>query len=143
MSVYLDASVLLPTIVTEKGSGPVDRFMQASATPLLVSEFAAAEVSSALSRLARMGQLTAEDATSRLLDFDSWRIVHAKPIDVESVDVRLAVTFVRRFELKLRTPDALHLAICRRLDAALVTLDRRLSVAARELNIEVAFLEAG
>jgi predicted nucleic acid-binding protein len=37
----------------------------------------------------------------------------------------------------LRAPDALHAAICRRLDLILVTLDRRLAKAALELGIDV------
>jgi hypothetical protein len=47
----------------------------------------------------------------------------------------LAGVFVRRFDLALRVPDALHLAIARRLDVALVTLDRRLATAAGELGV--------
>ena len=42
-----------------------------------------------------------------------------------------------RFELALRAPDALHLAMVRRLDASLITLDRRLAAAARDLDIAV------
>jgi predicted nucleic acid-binding protein len=37
----------------------------------------------------------------------------------------------------LHAPDALHLAISRRLDVALVTFDRRMAAAARELGIAV------
>jgi predicted nucleic acid-binding protein len=37
----------------------------------------------------------------------------------------------------LRAPDALHVAAARRLDVALVTLDRRLTTAARELGVAV------
>jgi predicted nucleic acid-binding protein len=42
---------------------------------------------------------------------------------------------VRRFALGLRTPDALHLAICRRLDLPLLTFDRRQAAAAAALGI--------
>ncbi|HEY2621229.1 MAG TPA: PIN domain-containing protein [Acetobacteraceae bacterium] len=52
-------------------------------------------------------------------------------------DCRLANIFVRRFDLRLRVPDALHAAICRRLGMRLVTLDRRLAAAARTLEIDV------
>ena len=53
-----------------------------------------------------------------------------------------AYIYVRRFDLALRAPDALHLAVARRLDATLVTLDRRLTAAARELGIAVDELKA-
>jgi uncharacterized protein len=57
------------------------------------------------------------------------------PAEVHAVDVRLAGIYVRRFDLGLRAPDAVHIAIARRLDATLVTLDRRLAAAARELGV--------
>lgn len=47
----------------------------------------------------------------------------------------VAGVFVRRFDLALRVPDALHLAIVRRLGVALVTLDRRLATAAGEFGV--------
>ncbi len=58
-----------------------------------------------------------------------------RPAKMYAADMRLAGVFVRRFDLTLRVPDALHLAIARRLDVALVTLDRRLTTAAGELGI--------
>ena len=45
--------------------------------------------------------------------------------------------FASRLPLALRAPDALHLAIARRLDVALVTLDRRMAAAAKELGVAV------
>jgi predicted nucleic acid-binding protein len=54
MSIYLDASFLIPTLVEEKDSAVVNPYLNAVEDELLVSEFAAAEVASALSRLARM-----------------------------------------------------------------------------------------
>lgn len=137
MSVYFDASVLLPTLINEAASSAVDAFMLAGGRDFLVSDFAAAEVASALSRLVRMNLLELSDASARLADFDVWRAAATLSVDVHASDVRLANAYVRRFELMLRAPDALHLAIARRIDATLVTLDRRLSVAARELGVAV------
>ena len=37
---------------------------------------------------------------------------------------------MRRFELMLRAPHALHAALCRRANLTLLTLDRRLAAAA-------------
>jgi uncharacterized protein len=102
---------------------------------LWVSDFAAAEVASALSRLVRMGRLQSTDGAACLSDFDVWRAAMTSAAEIHAVDVRLAGTYVRRFDLGLRAPDALHLAIARRLDATLVTSDRRLAAAARELGV--------
>ena len=104
----------------------------------MVSDFAAAEVASALSRLVRMDRLTMTEAKERLADFDDWRAGATERADMDAHDCRLANSYVRRFELKLRAPDALHAAICRRLGLRLVTLDRRLAAAARELGIDAA-----
>lgn len=140
MSAYLDASAILPILIEEPGSALMDRFMAQSDEALVVSEFAAAEVASALSRLVRTGLLEGADATARLADFDAWRASATIDLDVQASDIRLAHIFVRRFDLMLRAPDALHAALCRRADLTLVTLDRRLSIAAQELGVRTSYL---
>ena len=137
MSVYLDTSVLLPTLIAEPSTEAVYQYLGAIDQELLISDFAAAEVASGLSRLVRMTLLTDADVSARLADFDAWRATMSSPVDIHASDPRLAYVYVRRFDLGLRAPDALHLAITRRLDLVLVTLDRRLATAARELGIAV------
>jgi predicted nucleic acid-binding protein len=137
MSLYLDASVLVPTITEEPSSAAVDAIILANSGELIVSEYAAAEVASALSRLVRMGRLDEPDAKGRLSDFDEWRTSGTDLADFGAHDCRLANRYAHRFELKLRAPDTLHLAICRRLGFQLATLDRRLAAAAREVGVEV------
>ena len=137
MTANLDASALVATLVNEPGSVAIDAFLDRYDGAIGVSDFAAAEVASGLSRLVRARLITQPDAEARLSDFDSWRSIGTETIDVDTSDVRLANTYVRRFELMLRAPDALHAAICRRLDLTLVTLDQRLAGAARELGIDV------
>lgn len=138
MSIYLDASILIPTLVEEPASGVVKDYLIAGEQDLLVSDFAAAEVAAALSRLVRMRLLETADASARLADFESWRAGASSPVDLHDADVRLAYAYVRRFDLMLRAPDALHLAIAARLDATLATLDRRLANAGGELGVSVA-----
>jgi uncharacterized protein len=138
LSVYLDTSVLLPWLVEESASAAIRHYMAAHPQERLISDFAAAEVASALSRLVRMGLLTGAEGSARLTDFDAWRAATSSPADLHASDARLAYAYVRRFDLRLRAPDALHLAIARRLDATLVTLDQRLARAAAELGIAVA-----
>ncbi len=139
MSFYLDASAILPTLLEEDASSAIDAstflaaWRQSSSGRLLPP----AEVASALSRLIRIGDLTFEDASARLADFDAWRAAATSDIDVHASDVRLANVFVRRFELMLRAPNAVHTAICARSGDHLVTLDRRLAHAARELGLTV------
>ena len=138
MSLYLDASAVMPTVVEDRFTQTVAAFLVNCGEHLVISDFGAAEVASALSRLVRMGELTATEAAQRLADFDAWRVGETENAEMDAHDCRLANTYVRRFDLKLRAPDALHAAICRRLQLQLVTLDRRLAAAARELGIAVA-----
>jgi hypothetical protein len=136
MSIYLDASLVMPTLVKEDASGAVEAYLK-TRPERLISDFTAAEVASGLSRLVRTSLLTAEDGAARLADFEAWRAATSSPIEIHAADVRLAYAYVRRFELMLRAPDALHLAIARRIDATLATLDRRLANAAEELGLAV------
>jgi len=142
LSAYLDTSVLLPTLIAEPATEAVYDCLGACEQELLISDFAAAEVASALSRLIRMAMLTDADASARLADFDAWRAAMCMPVDIAASDARLAYIYARRFDLGLRAPDALHLAIARRLDATLITLDRRLAAAAGEMGIAVNVPEA-
>jgi predicted nucleic acid-binding protein len=123
--------------VEEPASALVDQFMAGVEEAICVSEFAASEVASGLSTLLRTQALDANTVHARLVDFDAWRAAETVLIDVESADLRSAGFIVRRFELMLRTADALHIAICRRLNASLVTLDLRLATAARALGLQV------
>jgi len=137
LSLYLDASAILPRLIQEPASPAVRQYLEAARQERLISDFAAAEVASGLSRLVRMGLIDIGDASARLADFEIWRAATSSSVDVHAADVRLAYTYVRRFDLMLRAPDALHLAIVRRIDATLVTLDQRLARAAQELGITV------
>lgn len=140
MKAYLDASALLPMLIAEPGSGAVDAFMETADDGMVVSEFAAAEVASALSRLVRTDRLAAHHASACLADFDAWRATAAEDVELNAADVRLANLYVRRFELMLRAPDALHAAVCRRADLELITLDHRLATAAEALGVATRLL---
>jgi uncharacterized protein len=140
---YLDASVLLPTLIVEPATEAVYGRLAADDQELLISDLAAAEVASALSRLVRKALLAGPDASARLADFEAWRAAMSLTVDIRASDARLAYIYVRRFDLRLRAPNALHLAIARRLDATLVTLDRRVVAAARELGITFEELVIG
>ena len=130
MALYLDASVIVATLVSEATSEVTRQFLFQATEPLLVSSYTDAEVASALSRLVRTKKLTLDAARRTLTHFDDWRLAETMMIEVDDFDIVLAGDLVRQFELKLRTPDALHLAICLRIGAQLVTHDDGLAKAA-------------
>lgn len=135
MSLYLDASVIVPTLVQSPPTATVDAFLSASREAFLVSDFAAAEVASALSRLVRTKELDRADAKARLETFDQWMVLDIVNVEMQPTDVQQAAILVRRFELKLRTPDALHVAICARLGLTLVTRDGGMANAATIVGV--------
>jgi hypothetical protein len=140
VSVYLDASALVPTLIKEAGTKAVDDFLCATDDLLVVSDLAAAEVTSAVSRLLRTGRLGRDQADALLDEFDVWRAAATTTVDFLPADFRQGKLFVRNFDLGLRAPDALHAAICRRTGDRMVTLDRRLATAAATLGVAVEHL---
>lgn len=137
MRAYLDASAILPILIEEAGTSAMDGYMVGRSQDLVVSDFAAAEVASGLSRLVGMAQLSPEIGRQRLANFDDWRAAETVTLELVSADARQASSLVRRFDLMLRAPAALHVAICRRTGDQLITLDRRLADAARALGLDV------
>jgi uncharacterized protein len=140
LTLYLDASVIVPTLVRSPSTSAVHAFLVAATEAFYVSDFAAAEVASALSRLVRTKELDRADAVARLATFDQWLVLDTSNVTMQAADVQQAAAFVRRFELMLRTPDALHIAICSRLTISLVTRDNNMSRAARGVGVTTILL---
>ena len=134
---YFDASALV-AVVLDEPPRPLVRAQIAQATDApLISDFGIAEVSSAVSRLVRTKAKTASEAAEAIRLFDDWVNEVGQTIAVAPSDLPEATLLVRQFDLKLRTPDALHLAICRRLGARMVTLDNNLANACRAVDVAV------
>ena len=136
MSFYLDASAIIPVFVNEAHTDAMERFVGSNFGRYRVSEFASGEVASAFSRLVRMNELSASAARVLLDAFDRWRLTDCSIATVDAADISLAATFVRRFDLKLLLPDAIHLAASQRQKLGLVTFDDRLANAAAALGVD-------
>ncbi|OYW91238.1 MAG: hypothetical protein B7Z13_13035 [Caulobacterales bacterium 32-67-6] len=132
---YFDASALAAILFSEPAGQSVVDHTTSTEADLLVSDFVVAEVSSAISRLVRMRARTADQGDHLLGNLDDWVIASGDLIDIHPADVREATALVRQFDLKLRAPDALHIAICRRIDARLITLDNNLAAAAQAVGL--------
>jgi len=132
---YFDASALAAMLFSEPAGQSVIDHMAGSEGDPLVSDFVVAEVSSAISKLVRMRARTLAQGEYLLANLDDWVATAGAPVDIHPLDVRQATALVRQFDLKLRTPDALHIAICRRIDARLITLDINLADAARAVGV--------
>jgi len=102
LRIYLDASVLMAVLAEEPASAAVRRFLRSHREDRLISDFAAAEVASAIARLLRMRLQTVEEGSVRLADFDAWRAAASSAADMHAADARLAYAYVRRFDLALQ-----------------------------------------
>lgn len=123
--------------VPEASSTAVHAFADTVTENIFISDLAAGELASAVSRRVRMGELSADSARGRLALFDEWIASDTISLSLDNADIRRAAILIRRFDLKLLMPDAIHLALCERHELTLVTLDERLADASQALGIEV------
>jgi uncharacterized protein len=138
VSVYLDASVLVPLFADDPFSNDATEFVRNQQDGIIVSDFAATEFASAMSRLVRNGDLTRNHALKAFTNFDTWLIQGAQRAPIDSADIVTAAALLRRLDTNLRAPDAIHLAVSRRLGAQLFTFDRKLAESAKKLGIALA-----
>jgi predicted nucleic acid-binding protein len=135
--IYLDASVIVSLLTDDALTHRASALVASGPATLLVSDFAAAEFASAISRRHRMGELTNAEAHEAFSVFDEWSALYGNRVQASPNDMHIAGVLVRRMELGLRTPDALHLAIARTQQAALASFDDRMIKAARALKQSV------
>jgi uncharacterized protein len=135
---YLDASVLVALFTNDALTARADAYLRTHTPVVLVSDFAAAEFASAVSRRVRMAELTSVEAQTVFTNFDAWTARAAQRIETSTADVKAAEAFLRRLDLTLRTPDALNIAIAERAAAILVTFDEKMAACARALGVAVA-----
>lgn len=139
MSIYLDASVLVPVFLSDEFTDRSENLLVSDAK-LLISDFAAAEFSAVVAKAFRKKLITGVTASSIFAGFDDIRGDFSVAIFATERDLSRAEELVRMLETKLRAPDALHLAIAERLRAKLATFDQTLAEAARTVGVTLAEL---
>ena len=135
MNVYLDASVLVALITKEAFTRRAEAFLRSNTPVLFVSDLAAAEFASAIARRLRMGEITRTSAKGAFETFEGWAAQAAQRVEIATGDVAAAASFLRRLDLDLRTPDALAIALAKRLNAFLFTFDGRMGTCSRRLGV--------
>lgn len=138
MSVYFDASLLVALFINDDLSERAEGYVRENSPTICVSDFAAAEFSSALNRRVRMGLLSAGEAMATFGEFDAWRGHGVVRMETTAADVSLADSYLRRLDLPLRTPDALNIALAARVAAPLATFDKKMVDCAQALGVAVA-----
>jgi len=135
---YADASLLVPLFTVDAFTARARAWLADAPRSLLVSDFAGAELASAVARKRRMRELSDTDAAQALETFDQWTARHVIPCGIEPEDIATATGWLRRQDLTLRAPDAINLAIATRLGATIVTFDAGMAAAAHRLGVPVA-----
>lgn len=139
MAVYFDASVCVSLIVYDANTRTAFSLLTKRADERfakITSTWAFAETASVVSARIRDGKVTREQAIRRFAVLRAATLT-APPQAVLTQDVEQAWSMVSGFDQTLRAPDALHLAVARRLGASLTTFDKTMTDAARALGIRV------
>lgn len=134
MTVYLDTSVLLPAFHEDGHSERVSDWL-AGLDNFAFSRWTVAEISSALGIQVRSRRLTAEARRKIESELDGWLV--GRPVCAMTDSDLVQARRLLRDDVRLRTPDALHLALVQRLGYSLATLDDDMAAAARTLGLEV------
>ncbi|MCC6946542.1 MAG: type II toxin-antitoxin system VapC family toxin [Bradyrhizobiaceae bacterium] len=137
MSVYLDASILVALFTNDAHTDRANALLRRHTPIVIVSDFAAAEFASAIARRVRTKDLTARQANICFSNFDVWTVEAAARAQTTNADISSAASYLRRLDLTLRTPDAIHIAIARRIDASLFTFDEQMADAGHKLGVEL------
>jgi uncharacterized protein len=133
--IYLDTSVLGAIFFREANAAELlTRLEQVRHRKLMISAWTLTEMASVGGIKVRTGAIDAARRQQALANFQRFASAHLGLAEIEPADFRAAAVFIDN-PLALRAGDALHLAVVRRLNASMATLDYRLYAAADALGI--------
>lgn len=136
--IYIDTSVLGALFFRETGAETVfERLEASSKAGLRISAWSLTELASVGAIKQRMGLIDAVTRQVAMATFQRFASDNLQLSEVDPADFRTAATLLDGNN-NLRSGDALHLAIARRLGATLLTLDKRQSAAAQTIGLKLA-----
>ncbi|MBX9908341.1 MAG: type II toxin-antitoxin system VapC family toxin [Beijerinckiaceae bacterium] len=136
MTFYLDTSFVVAALTREAASPRVWTWLSDhSEAELHISEWVKTEVSAALSIKVRNRDLAEHEQAAALSRFAALCSESFLFLPIPIAAFGRAARFADRFQLSLRSGDALHLAIVEPSRMPLVTLDKRLAEAGPKLGI--------
>lgn len=137
---YFDTSAVLPYYRQEQASDRVQALLDSQAKPVLISHLTEVEVSSALARWVRMGELS-EPQANRIESAFHDDVSHGRfgLCPIEAAYYQRASHWIGTRKTSLRTLDALHLACAESHQAHLISEDEALVNAAIFFGIDASF----
>jgi predicted nucleic acid-binding protein len=134
---YFDTSVILPLLIADVHDERAQALLRRLPRPYAISDWTVAEVTSVLARNVREDKLTGLEAEVVLGTLRTWIAGSAQVVEVQPQDVRSAADMLGTFKTALRAPDALHIAIAKRMGASLATYDKTMARDAAQFNVDV------
>jgi uncharacterized protein len=134
--IYLDTSVLVSSLTTEKATPKVQAWLQSKRSEhLSISPWVITEFHSALAMKLRLKIINAEEKTRIVHEFEYLKRQQLHSYEVQNAHFFVAARYATQHHLALRSGDALHLAIASDNAATLCTLDQTLFDACKALGI--------
>jgi len=131
---YLDTSIVLGLFIREPMSQSIGNWLASRRQTLAFSDWGLTECASALGIRLRRGELDADAATHVYAAIATFVSESCEFITCTGHHQTEAQRILTRFDLPLRAGDALHLAIGQHAQAAVVTCDKQLLIAAKAIG---------
>lgn len=137
----LDASLLVAALTNEPHTATAQDWLEEHLRDvLLISDWARAEFSAALSFKVRTGQIPSDEVLQSRLGLDRLCREVLQDYPVSGPHFRLAADIAAHVESGLRAGDSLHLATARDGGATMVTMDRGMCRGAQHVGIPCELL---
>lgn len=133
---YVDSSAFVSVLARESRSGVLLNLLRQLPDDPVISSWVLMEAASALALKVRSGAMTLAQAGKVQAMIDLVVIADYRREPVIDEDFEVAALIIPRAQAPLRAGDALHLAMCKRLDADLLTLDKNMQQAALGFGIK-------
>ena len=136
--IYLDSSLVVASITSEVDTTRVQQWMRLQDEAVLtVSDWVATEVAGALAFKVRTGQIDGSEREAALLRWEDMRQTLLANEPVTTAAFQAAAGLFKDSAVKLRSGDALHIAIAKVGGHSLATLDKDMAETAVVLGVMV------
>jgi len=138
LSIYLDTSILVALWSIEPMTFAAQNWMSQQRTEkLTISRWCITEFSAAMAGKLQIGSITEFERAEALSAFGSAVRGSFSVLEVDQQAFQRAAIFANQANLRVRSGDALHLAVAAGEGLAIVTFDQRMQAAAKALGIGV------
>jgi len=136
--IYMDSSVWIALLAQEASAERLTQWLDDEKGQLFTALWTRTELASALSIKARRGEFSHKQVVQLLLEFEQWVATGVQLLNIDNRDFAHAAGLCAKVKAKLRSGDALHLAVALRHQMTHVaTLDQDMRQNALEMGLQV------